>query len=216
MSGTGAFPYRTSVSSAAASKDLTVKATVKTEIGLSGTTHDDFIDALIHQASATIVSYIGRDVASETLVDRFRCDGSPDFLYLSRWPVGSITSVTEDGTAVTSTYYELDAVTGKLWRLDDAGDGERTTWESGVYIVVTYVAGWTLLTTEPHDIERCCIDLVKAWYYARSRDPLVRSKAVPDVYSEAYQIGGNMESAPGGIPGDIAGRLDAYRLPAVA
>lgn len=213
MSERAGFPYRSTVSSAAASKDLTVKATVKTELGISASTHDTFLDTLIHQASAEIVSYIGRDVASETLVDRFRCIDAVDYLWLSRHPVSSISSVTEDGITVTSANYELDAASGKLWRLDD--DGEPITWETDVPIIVTHVSGWALLGDLPHDLERCCIDLVKARYYARTRDPMLRSESVPDVYQVSYQIGGNAETM-GGIPADIAGRLDAYRQIALA
>lgn len=209
-------PYKTTVSVAAASKDMTLKATVKAELGITVTTYDDLIDVMIQQASAAIVSYCNREFASETVVSLFRLDRratsysswrAVETLMLERVPVTSITSVDEDGTTLTADDYEVDAATGFLWRLD--GDDNRSCW-SATKITVTQVGGYVMLTTLPQDLERACLDLVKSRWFARARDPMVKAAEVPGVLSEQYWIG----DAPGtgdGIPASIQLLLDPYR-----
>lgn len=190
----------------AASFDLTVKAAVKTELGITDKLNDDLIDTLIHQASSVIAGYCGHTLAQEKVTETFRLDRALDCLRLQRWPVSSIASVVEDGTTLTAAGYELNAASGRLFRLD--GSDHRFTWV-GPKVVVTYTAGYALLTDLPEGVERCAIGLVKLYFFAAKRDPLVKSEEVPGVYNESFWIGGVGDS--GAIPPDLAALLDGVR-----
>ena len=207
-----ASPWKSAVTAQAASKDMTVLATVLAELGLTATdaARDALIVTLIHQASAAIVGWCGREFAAETLVDEFRTSGERsciEALILSRRPVTAISAVVEDGTALSGADYEVDPATGFLWRLDGA-DG-RIAW-AHARIQVTYTAGYVMLTTLPQDLERACIDLVKHRWFARARDATLKSREVVDVGREDYWVGG-IPGQDGGMPAEISVLLEPWR-----
>lgn len=199
-------PTRTEIIGAAGSKDLTVKATVKSELQITGVADDDFLDTLIHQASAQIVSYCGREFARETIRDTFRISRGYGWLQLSRWPTASITSITESGVALAASDYELDAAAGRLLRVSS---GAPILWTDEL-IVVTHVSGWNLLAELPHDLERACIDLVKSRYRQRLRDQTIKAERVDGVASFEYWVG-DIPGEDAGLPSQVAGVLDQYR-----
>ncbi len=215
------------VAAAATTYDLTVLDTVKAECEVTGAADDAVLSALIRQASGDIASYCGRVLARETVTETFRLDddgicdprgwgqgwahykpgrGGADPLRLDRWPIASVTSVVEDGTTLAGGDYTYKASNGLLYRLSD---DVIVPW-SALKVVVTYAAGYALLSELPYEIERAAIDLVKLRYYARSRDPMLRSETILDVTSTAWTATG---SAPtrGGLPEEIARRIDDYR-----
>lgn len=217
-------PYKTIVDTVAASKDLTVKATVKTELGETSTTYDAQIDAHIHQVSALIIGYCNRELISEKVTDSFRTarrwtsyrPTAPSItsLWLSRTPVVTIHAVVEDGTTLTASDYEVIASTGELLRLDS--DGNPTCWATGVLITVQHTSGYVPLTTLPNDLERACIDQVKAIFKSASRDPTLRSETVPDVYQASYALAGGDFVGASGLLKSVEGALAKYRLMVVA
>lgn len=211
-----AFPYRTAIDTAAASKDLTIKATVKAELNITVTTYDDQIDTHIHQASALIEGYCNRPFGSEQVTDYFRTEtgDSPDKLRLSRKPIITIDEIVEGSTTLDIYDYELSAATGELWRLD--GGGDRTTWASGSQITVQYSAGYALLTTLPHDVERACIDQVKAMFMSRQRDPTLKSESLPDTYQVSYALAGGDFIGVSGLLISVEGALAPYRRMVIA
>lgn len=212
-----AFPYKTVVDTAAASKDLTVKDTVKTELGITDTVSDDQIESHIHQASALIVGYCNREFASEKVTDSYRTDACAraiEALWLSRVPVGTIHTVIEDGTTLDAALYEVEARSGQLWRLDT--NGKRTCWAAGVLITVQHTSGYTPLTTLPHDIERACLDQVKAVFKAAPRDPTLKSETVPDVYQASYALAGGDFVGASGLLKSVEGALAPYRRMVIA
>ena len=207
-----AFPYDLAVTVAASSKDMTLLATVKTELGISGTADDAWLALVIQEESAAAVAYCDREFARETVVESFRLEAElreVGGLYLSRVPVASITSVVEDGVTLTSVDYELAAADGRLYRLD--GAGARSCW-AHAKIVVTYAGGYVMLTTLPQDLERAVRTMVKGRWYARQRDPLVKGASLDGVMSEQYWVGGVGEN---GTPAEVAAVLDRYRRIAV-
>lgn len=207
------FPYDTTVSVAATSKDMTLAATVKTELGITDSDHDAYIALLIQEESAAAVAYCDREFARETVIESFRLENEDRCvvgLYLSRVPVASITSVVEDGVTLTAADYELAAAAGRLYRLD--GAGSRSEWAKAK-IVVTYAGGYVMLTTLPQDLERAVRTMVKQRWYARQRDPLVKAASLDGVMSEQYWVGGVGED---GTPAEVAAVLDRYRRIAVA
>lgn len=191
-------------------QDLTVLATVKARLGLTGTSEDALLAALIHEASAAIARHCRRVFGSESLQQNFYLEGGrPDALTLARRPVSTITEITIDGAALDEADYLLAADTGMIYRLSA---GAPICW-SGSLIEVAFDAGYALLEELPFDIEQACIEMVRLAYFAsgaRARDPLLMAVSVPDVASETYQIGQRLDMQ-GGLPDDIAARLAPYR-----
>jgi hypothetical protein len=214
----------TTITTPAGSFALTTLDTVKSVLGISGSTDDSYLTLAIGQASGLIANYCNRVFALETVQDAIRpsidtypwnVPGGLSPVQLTRWPVTTITSVTEDGTTLTAgTGYEVDKARGQLWRLDM--NGNLMAWRT-VRIVVAYAGGYVLppsgSRTLPVDLEMATIDMVKAQYMARSRDPLLKGEAVPGVYSAQYDLSSNAGS---GLPDSVVGMIDNYRVPVAA
>lgn len=195
----------------AASQQLTTLAAVKTELKVSGTADDDWLSEVIDRASATIRRWCGRTFALETVRETFRLSALTETLSLSRWPVVSIVSVSETGNTLTSGDYETDDDVGFVYRL--TGSDNRRHWPAGK-IVVDYSAGYILPgaagATLPEDVERATMLLVKAEWFARTRDPLVKSEGIDGVGTTTYWVGGAGDDAA--LPSDVAGLLTPHRL----
>lgn len=190
----------------AESHRLTTLAVVKGELRLTGGADDAYLAGLVDQASAAVRTWCGRTFAAEAVreaVDAPRSAG----LMLSRWPVVSIEAVTVAGLSCNPALFEADE-SGTFYRLD--GAGQRIGWCFG-RIVVEYTAGFILPgkpgRTLPEDIERATLTLVKAEFFARTRDPLIRSEDVNGAVSTAYQVGGFGSS----LPPDVEGLLSRHR-----
>jgi hypothetical protein len=211
-----ASPYKTTVSVAAASRDLTVLATVKQELGIANTSQDAWLATQITQASQACATYCNRVFAQETLVDYFRLQNqAAELLFLSRFPVASVDAVVENDVTLDASQYEYEAATGFLWRLD--GSDVRSRW-SYAKVAVTFKGGYELLETLPPDIERACIVLVKQNYFAKVRDPMVKGSEVdiPDVRRERtdYWVG-SASSDNGALPSEVQSLLDPYIVPSI-
>lgn len=198
---------------------------VKAELRVTGTSEDDFLGNAIDRASAAIERWCNRVFAVETVRETFARSqlagfhmpafgNSSDSLVLTRWPVVSLVSVTESGSALATSAYEFDPASGLLYRLGNGG--LRRPWMNGA-AVVEYQAGYVLPGDDgrdlPADIERAAVMLVKAEWFARDRDPLVKTEDVTGVLATTYWVGG----IPGGgtLPPDVEGLLSPYRSPAV-
>lgn len=211
------------VTTPATSRDLTTLQTVKDTWAITGTADDSFLSRAISQCSAAIERYCNRVFIKETVSeDIFLERDSHAYMFpvgvaplqLSRWPVASVSSVTEDGAALTvNTDYKIAADRGQLIRLDS--DGNPTRWIAQK-VVVEYSAGYVLASdatrTLPYDIEDACGRLVWGRYAERRRDPFVKEEVVEGVGRTVYWIPG---SDTGNFPPDIADILDNYRVPVV-
>jgi hypothetical protein len=214
----------TRVTAPAASTALTTLETVKSVLGISGTADDAYLTLAISQASAVISTYCNRVFALETVEEAIRpamdtypwnVPGGLSPVQLCRWPVTAISSVTEDGIMlIPGTDCEVDRAQGQVWRLDL--NGNLIAWRT-VRIAAVYSGGYVLppsaSRTLPVDLELAAIDLVKAQYMARTRDPLLKGEAVPGVYSAQYDLSSNAGS---GLPDSIVGLIDNYRVPVAA
>lgn len=189
------------VDTAASDTNLTIRTTFKTEANVSGVTDDGFIDSLISQASDAIRKYCGRKFERESITETMPGTGSSRLL-VTRTPIVTLTSVTVNGTLVDSDEYTLeDADLGLLLRHDDGTPPAPKPWSTPAYlhmglsreivkssgsnnISVVYVAGYLLpgegSPTLPSDIERACLDIIKARYLARENDPNIRSQKIGD------------------------------------
>lgn len=204
----------TTVVEPAAVPDLVTLADVKTELDLTGSSSDAWLAKVIRRASAAASGYCNRVFPLETVRDEFwpQRDGYPWLipggvapLQLSRWPVGSITSVTENDVALSEPAdYRLRVREGQLERL--GADGYPRAWPA-FRVVVEYAAGFAEI---PDDVQDAVIRMVKARWFMRQRDPLLRQEEVPGVYSASYWVS---TGTGGAITPDVSDLLDNYRVP---
>ena len=228
MSGFGAgpagrFAVISTVSSAAASHDLTTLAIVKAELNLTTTdaARDTVLSRYITEASAAIENFCNRIFVIETIKDRFypsreaglqTVTGGVDPILLSRWPVTALVSIKEDGALlVEEDDFLLDDAKGHLIRLD--ANAYPTRW-GAASIVADYSAGYAPI---PGDVSDAAIRTVAGRYYARGRDPLLRAEKVPDVWEAQYWIAAGAEDAGGAnLPPGVQSLLDNYRIPVLS
>jgi hypothetical protein len=121
----------------------------------------------------------------------------PHELRLSRRPIASIGSVTENGVLlVVDQDFEVEAAGGRLLRLTRSG--HKIRWHGNV-IVVAYAAGWQ---TVPQTLKYAAEQLAVLYFNQAERgDPGVRLMNIPDVITERYS-----DQAPGTDP-DIPGAI---------
>ena len=217
------FIVESSVKTAAASHSLATLADVKSELNIATTDHtnDTLLNRYIAEASKAIENFCNRTFVSETMIDNFfprremyyptAMDGV-DPIQLVRWPIISITSVSENDTAlVAGTDYFADKAHGQLVRLDV--NSYPRMWPT-LIIVVEYVAGYA---TIPSDVSAAAIRTVAQRYFARARDPMLRSEEVPGVWRADYWVQtGSEKTQDGNLSPDVTALLDNYRVPVVA
>lgn len=203
---------------------LTSAANVRAVLFESDTADDTLIGTIIDRVSARFAWYCGlaRDAAGtpptfgrETLRATFDsvsdyCAADERELKLPwRVPVTTISSVTEDGVAVSSGEYRSKPGSF-LERLD--GDGNPSYWSPGK-IVVQFIAGWDLssVANVPPEVEAAAIEQVKLEYLAADRDPAIASEAVPEVYSARFNVAGSESVSKSGLLFSAEAALTAYR-----
>lgn len=124
---------------------------------------------------------------SEDCADVFRLRCSTPALYLSRHHISAIASINEDGVALVSTDWRLDAEIGKLTRLNSDAD---TCW-SAKRVDIAYTAGFDVV---PNDLKAEAKSRMKFKASEASRDPLARRvrTEIPDIELREvdYQVGG--------------------------
>lgn len=202
------------VTSAATSRQLVELSYARDILGLTVSEASDAkLDALIDGASAFVEQWCNRRLIYEAVSELWRPTRAQTSLFLSRYPVMDITSITEDtDDALTAAYWEIDYDTGELWRLD--GSDNRITW-SASKIVVVYAAGYVPAdetgTNIPDDLRDGTLELVKSRWFALERDPYLRSEEVPGVARYAYGFGAAAQSGAN-MPPEAEALLNPYRV----
>lgn len=187
----------------ASSTDLTTLATVKSFLGITGSTDDTVLSLLIKSASEAIVDFTNRFFAKETVVEKIPGSNS-SILLLERTPIVSVSEVKFDGSVMTLSDYSIDnAVAGFLYRdlsafhksgllkgnivADPSPDRSRPIWQ------VTYVGGYGLPSFGsptapllPSSIEQVAINTVVSLFRSKDRDGLIKSEKIADVYSVSF------------------------------
>lgn len=221
-------------------KALTLLATVKADLGISGTGEDTYLTEKINQASAAVCANLrvpqaadgSMTLAREALVQTFRFEGTGgvgffpytgvgasnprSHLILARKPVTAVTSVVVGSTTLDPSEYEVNGASGLLMRLRS---DRPSSWNGCSKIVVSLTAGWLLpdkgaSRNLPYDIEKAVVDLVKMARSARKRDPLLKEIEVVDVDRRVYWVGGTPGSST--LPPEIAATLDPWRYVSLA
>jgi hypothetical protein len=104
--------------------------------------------------------------------------------------------------------FVVDAATAELTRLST--DGGARSWSTNP-LALFYSAGFTAETLPP-DLSDALILLVKARWYARDRDPLLRSSNVEGVLAQTWALGAGI-GAESDFPPDVEAKLERYRVP---
>lgn len=153
---------------------------VKNELSLSGPDVDSRLEELIEEATALLAAYCGRSgFGEEEVVQTERLTCPRGNIVLLRQPVGTILSITVDGTLLSPDDYEVDEAL--LYRL--VNDGR--VWWSGK-VVISYTAGFALPGDAPVALSRAALDLVVGMYRGAGRDAGIRSEQVEGVGQRAY------------------------------
>jgi hypothetical protein len=180
---------------------LTVTSTAARELTIAEATAG--LQELIGQASDACARYCGRaEGFGRATIAQTERDIYAPCIVLGRDINPAITSVVEDGTTLAAADYELDG--SLLYRLSD---DMRAEWNAAK-VVITYAAGYVLLTDTPQDLERACIATLGAIYAGRGRDPRVRSEAADGVGSVSYL---DPKAGAEALPVEAAALLGPYR-----
>ena len=198
------------VTAAAPTYDLTTVEVVKRSLNLTGVEDDQFLTELISRASAALARITQRIWAREELTETIAGSGWVE-LVLSRVPIVTLAEVRRDDSVVSDVVVS-DRDAGLLFHQSGFGRDDIATrfikpWPTGAAALdweVDYVAGYWLpsfptnLGTElapklfsaddvrlPGDVEQACIDTVRTWYAARTRDLSKTSERLGD-WSATY------------------------------
>lgn len=205
------------VTSAAVSRKLIEPSYARDMLGLGvSEVTDAKLDVMLDGVSAFIERWCNRKLIYETVSERWRPNQTLDRIWLTRWPVVSITSITEDDdTALTSAYWEVDYDTGELFRLD--GDDARISWDAQK-VVIVYKAGYVPAdetgASVPDDLRDGALELLKSRWFALERDPYLRSEEVPGLAKYSYGFGSAAQSGSD-MPPEAEALLSSYRRAAV-
>ncbi len=197
----------------ATSTRLTTLASAKAELQVTDSADDAYLEMLIDQASDAVRSWCQRTFAAETVRETLYLSACTTALMLVRWPITTVVSVEINGEAEDPANIEIEGA-GFLRRL---ADGRLVSWPAG-RIVVEYQAGYVLPgednRTLPNDVERAALMIVRSTWFARDRDPMLRSTSedIPGVLSResAYQV-----ATSGALPSDVEALLTNYRQVAI-
>lgn len=179
---------------------LTTLDALKSELGITGTDDDSYLESTIERTSAALQSAIGRKVYYESGIVEYVRGGHTPFVVVARAPIVSITSIVLDDGDETYIY----AADEYRAQSDDSGIVERLDgwWPSTADIVgvqpthlpstqrrtikVTYTGGWvtpqqaaddaTLTRDLPYDIEDAALALATLRYRMRGRDTGIQSR----------------------------------------
>ncbi len=213
---------RLTVATPTTTKALVSLARVKRELGITTTGDDDVLADKIAEASAAIVAHcrVAADQRGRRTFAEEGCSATFDAGEMTpidreiaplilpwRIPITSIASIVENGVALAPADYQLEPMAALIWRVSG---GTRSNWATSS-VIVTYTAGWDLTGTElPSDIAGAALALVKASWFGRLRDPLIKSEDVPGVGSTQWWVGSTGGDA-GSLPKEVVDSLAPYR-----
>lgn len=119
-----------------AASDVVSLDETKLQVNMDDTTSDAELAVFISAASEAVEDYVGA-VVNRTVTEVF--DGGREQVLLSKLPVVSVTSVTDNGTLLAASDYKVDAPSGVLTRVSGR---DATCFNPGIQsLSVVYVAG---------------------------------------------------------------------------
>lgn len=144
------------MSVALTSNALTTLATLKSVLGISGSTEDDNLNRAINVASQRIQNFLNRKLYYQAVTDEPQPGNDATMLYVDVYPIVSLTSITEDDATVAATSYEVsDADHGEIYRSSGLWSWNGRSYnsinrdpawddETYNYYKITYTGGYVL------------------------------------------------------------------------
>ncbi len=208
----------TTITAAAKTYDLVTLDAIKDELDIRDNSKNATLQRYLTGASVMVSQYCNRVFPAETITESFWAQrdlwpwiipGGIQNLQLSRWPIQSVTSVTENAIVLVQDIdFKIDATNGQLIRLDTSGYPKL--WP--VYpIVVVYIGGFT---TIPVDVQDAVVRMVTRRLIAKGRDPNLKQQNVIGVLEQQWWVATGAES--GNMSPDITDVLDNYRVAVLA
>ena len=179
-----------------APNSLTSQERVKRYLNIEDTKWDAVIDEEIDAVSQGIVDYCGRTFLAEDLTASIDGDGTAELQL--RFPIISITSILNNGTAVVvTTNYEMYSDTGLVVLTDGTG------WATGrKKIAVVYRYGYEL-----DDLPRVIVSAATQWVCKKLDDIQNHRIGVSSV-----SVGDESISYEKGMPKEIQAMVNPYVL----
>lgn len=200
---------------------LTTIAAIEEALGLTAGAQDDKVKRLINVASDAIAGYCNRAFQKDTVTDEKHIGTGGKILILDRWPLVSITSISYDGTDLSSAEYEIyDADVGQVYHKTGVWQwtapainniaGDPYPGDERKLYAATYVGGYVLPNdggerTLPYDLEQAAIDYTVWRWHQLGQDMSIQSEKYSR-YSVTY---GEVDDS--GIPAAIRAVVDKYR-----
>jgi hypothetical protein len=207
------------------SNRLTTLLRLKRELGIASSeiSNDKLLDDLIVEASDYIENLCERKFGRATVVEDLPAYGQYR-LTLDRTPVASVTSVTFDGSTVSSTQYFVDnAAAGTLY--NRRGFKSTRIWQhniedyplnEGVHdYSISYTGGYILPEstagdqTLPRDLERACLDVIKTRFFSAQMNPAYKSEKVGDAWYTNFDNAGKAGTIDG-LPPTVTSVIKRY------
>jgi len=115
-------------------------------LGTNSPADDASIQSMIYSLGAMITSYLGRELRHAEFSEIFfRPEGQ--YLSVDNWPIISITSIDNDGTAVADPDADFD-IDYSIGMLHYSNEGLSFTGTQPKRITVQYISGYTALPEE--------------------------------------------------------------------
>src|SRR4030065_1386508 len=185
------------VVTAVESYDLTELATVKAEMGITGSTDDTFIFRLITVASDAITTYCNRQFALARIKETMQSQGGKN-LALSYFPLITLHTLKYKTVAVTAADYYVERLNaGIITNIDFWENTDQLFSYEADYTYGYVLPSYTATSTLPAAIEQAAIDTVRAMYMLRARDTTLLTEELPQVYKAAYSSAASMGGGAG-------------------
>lgn len=168
-----------------ASEDLISLDDLKLALGITDTSEDAALQAMITFQSRIITEYCDRRFAFAEAIETFTFDPyenlrTREALVLSLYPVTEILEVSTAGA--TASDYHFDPASGKLWLSSNQYPNywQSYGWHYGPWlgnVMVTYSGGYNLPDEAPARLQRAvieCVQSVRTTSAAGYRDPTIR------------------------------------------
>ncbi len=179
----------------------------KIALGLASSTDealDEQLEMFIEWSSAEIAALCNRTFARETVIETFDTNANyNNRIYLSRYPVRTVTAISEDGEAlVIDDDYSIEMASGRVTRVD-------APWSSPASF--SYTGGYDLPNDSPKALRHAALLMTREAYNATSRGDssvrMIRHKDSAITYFDPNSKSGSSGGADGSVARRAVGSL---------
>lgn len=196
---------------AAGAYDLITLAQLKINLNITASDKDDLLQSLITDYSEMMKNEMkGRSIPIEKVQDTITLQNDPAYVFvtpnkepllrLSRFPIVTIDSLTENGNALVqdTDFRLLTAGSAIIMRLNNL------QWCEGD-IVVQYHAGYS---TPPRPLQRAITTMARHALLTMNRDPYLKEDETAGIGRKVYWV--PTTSVGGSFPPEVQDVLDYY------